>query len=70
MPIAKTWDPKKKCFHIPRTAKVLKQFASAIANLVPVLGPLAKNIAKEIYLSRLKAKNFCKEDIEWVKKNI
>ncbi|MBA7661924.1 hypothetical protein ES703_69944 [subsurface metagenome] len=70
MPIAKNWDAKKKCYHIPHTAKLAKQFASAVSHLVPVIGPLAKNIAKEIYLARLKKQNFCKEDIEWVKKNI
>ena len=76
MAIAKEYDEKKKCYHIPHNAKALKRIASAIADLlknIPVIGIVAsaaKKLAKEIYLEQLKAKNYCKEDIEWVKKNI
>lgn len=69
MGLIKTYDSRKKCWHITKNAKNLKKAAAAIGREIP-LGSIAVEIAKTIYLLKLKAKNFCKDDIAWVKKNI
>ena len=70
MAIIKTWNAKSKCWNITRNAKTLKEFSAMVGKQIPVVGQIGVAMAKEFYLLKLKHKNYCKEDIAWVKKNI
>lgn len=66
----KKYNQKKKCWQMTRNAKTAKSLASQLLVLIPLVGGIAREIAKAVLLARLEAKGFCKDDIAWAKKNI
>lgn len=71
MVVGQKWDAKKKCWTIPRTVRNIKELGATFLKLAPVPGAsLVRTIAKSLLIEKMKAKNFCKEDIQWAKRQL
>jgi len=68
MPVTKSYDKKKGCYHIAKTERNIKKYAGQIGRQLGA--GLLVDLAKQVMKARLKWKNYCKEDIDWLMKQI